>query len=585
MDDKYYLELRNIMETGNVYTCYQPIVSLTDGSIIGYEALTRGMKGSLLERPDEMFATARKYNMVWELELLCRVKAVQSAYNLPSDKKLFLNVDPGVIKDEHFRKGFTRDFLLKHNIDPSSIIFEITEKTAVEDYKAFRLLLENYVEQGYKIAIDDTGSGYSGLKLLAETHPQYIKIDMDLIRNIDKDSFKQELLTSFLSFSKVTNIKLIAEGIETVDEMNMLINIGVPYGQGYYLERPKPQFVEIPDRIKNQITASYGRKFSRYLKNSETEIIGNIVRHDRTVSPDTLCRDVSHILEDNSLQGIVVADEDEVPLGLVMKSKLNERLATQFGVAVYMNRPVNLVMDTNPLTVDCHDSLATVSRAAMARKEQNLYDYIIITEGNRHRGIVTVKNLLEHTTNLELNYARHLSPLTGLPGNILIEEEVKNLINMSVGFTVLYIDLDNFKAYNDTYGFENGDRVIQFTGKLIKDNLERISPDTHFLGHIGGDDFIVFIYSYENIDEICSKIINDFDNRIADYYGEQDRVNGYITALNRHGAIEQFPVMSISIAVITNEDKQLRNFHQISEFAAQVKRRCKVVKKSCYIAM
>ncbi|KPU46077.1 phytochrome-like protein cph2 [Oxobacter pfennigii] len=582
-DEIYYLELKNMLAAKEVHTHFQPIVSLTDGHVIGYEALSRGKIGSILENPDTMFEIAHKYNMTWELELLCRIKAVNNAQTMPSEKKLFLNVDPGVIKDENFKRGFTQDFLLNNNIDPNNIIFEITEKTAIEDYKTFRMLLENYVEQGYKIAIDDTGAGYSGLKLLAETHPQYIKIDMDLIRNIDKDSFKQSLLISFLDFSQVTNMKIIAEGIETLDELNTLINIGIPYGQGFYLHKPCKKFAELPQSLKEHIANANRRKSSKYFNNSETEIVGNIIRYDSSILPDTLCKDVKEKFEDDNLQGIAVVNKNQEPLGLIMKSKFNERLATQYGVAIYMNRPIKLLMDKNALIVDYNDSLSMVSRAAMARKEENIYDYIIITKDNKYCGITTVKRLLEQTTNIELIYARHLNPLTGLPGNILIEKKIKELIDSEGDFSVLYLDLNDFKAYNDIYGFESGDDILKHTAKIIEENLSDVPSRDRFLGHIGGDDFIVCLNSFQRTEEICSNIIKNFDEAITHYYNEKDLAKGFITAINRYGVLENFPLMSVSIAVITNKGGQFMNSHEISELAAQIKKKCKSMKKSCYI--
>lgn len=171
-------ELEMILKKGEIITVYQPIVSLKDGSVIGYEALSRGPKNSSLQKPDKLFSAAQLHSRTWELEQLCRVKAIERAKDLQKDKLLFINVDPHIFKDDKFRKGFTKEFLAQHNMSPESIIFEITEKTSIEDYQSFRAALSNYIGQGYKIAIDDTGSGYSGLKMLTETKPHYVKIDI-----------------------------------------------------------------------------------------------------------------------------------------------------------------------------------------------------------------------------------------------------------------------------------------------------------------------------------------------------------------------------------------------------------------------
>lgn len=252
-DQETYHELEKILITKDIVAVFQPIISLLDGVIFGYEALSRGPRGTLLEKPDALFPAAEQFNKVWELEFLCRSKAFARANALPKDKMLFINVDPKIINDPRFQKGVTLDMLAHYKIDASNIIFEITEKNSIEDYKSFRKVLDNYTSQGYKIAIDDMGSGYSGLKLLAETRPQFIKIDMDLVRNIDKDPLKQALLKAFNEFSVVANMKMIAEGIETIDELHTLINIGIPYGQGYLLQKPATQFLDISSEITEVI--------------------------------------------------------------------------------------------------------------------------------------------------------------------------------------------------------------------------------------------------------------------------------------------------------------------------------------------
>ncbi|MBM7561607.1 EAL domain-containing protein [Fusibacter tunisiensis] len=127
-------------------------------------------------------------------------------------------------------------------ISENKIVFEITERTAINDMVSFKEILDNYRSQGYMVAIDDAGAGYSGLKTIHEVRPHFIKIDMDLIRNIDKDSFKQSLIKALIDVASTTNIKIIAEGIETKDELKTLILLGVHAGQGYYLRKPDKSF-------------------------------------------------------------------------------------------------------------------------------------------------------------------------------------------------------------------------------------------------------------------------------------------------------------------------------------------------------
>ncbi|HEY3423492.1 MAG TPA: GGDEF domain-containing protein [Negativicutes bacterium] len=573
-------ELRNTLENKMIKTVFQPIVALSTGSIIGYEALSRGPQGNL-ESPDALFRAAEKFNKVWELEFLCRDKALEAARKLPADTMLFINVDPKIINDVRFQRGMTREILDKYQMDASNIIFEITEKTAVDDYKNFRKVLDHYTSQGYKIAIDDTGSGYSGLKLMAETRPQFIKIDMDLVRDIDKDALKQALMKAFQEFSVVTNMKIIAEGIETIDELNTLISIGIPYGQGYFLQRPASEFLEIAASVIEVIVARNVQKKQEAFHTPLTIPIGELARQDTAFPANATGSEVIEYFHENpNIMGIPIIKNSK-PIGLLMKNKFLAHLATQYGVSIYMNRPVNLIMDLQPLVVDYQTPLEQVSKFAISREEDSLYDYILVTKDSKYFGITTVKQLLEKTTQLEINRAKHSNPLSGLPGNVLVEEKLKQVIEDDRSFAVLYFDLDNFKAYNDLYGFDNGDKILCLTAQVIQKEFNSLCTSDFFVGHIGGDDFIA-IMSGEDIAPICQAIIDNFDIRVRNFYNEQDQKRGYIIAKNRRGVEEEFPIVSLSIAVVTNKTDSFHNPAELAETAGKVKKKCKLDWKSCY---
>jgi len=580
-DKEIYNELERILVNKEIKAVFQPIVSLTDGEVFGYEALSRGPQGSLLERPDALFLAAENFNKVWELEFLCRSKAFARANGLGANKMLFINVDPNIINDPRFQKGVTLDMLAHYKIDASSIIFEITEKNSIEDYKSFRQVLDNYTSQGYKIAIDDTGSGYSGLKLLAETRPQFIKIDMDLVRNIDKDALKQALMKAFYEFSLVANMKMIAEGIETIDELNTLIGIGIPYGQGYLLQRPAPEFLDISPKVKEVILNKNSRKKQEAFHTPLTIPIGEISRRDQGFSAMTTGSQVLTYFHDNpNIMGVTIL-QGSSPVGILMKNKFLIHLATKYGISVYMNRPIGLLMDQNFLAVDYSTPLEQVSKSAVARGEDSLYDYIVITKHDDYYGITTVKQLLEKTTHLEINRAKHSNPLSGLPGNILIEEKLKLVIESEEPYAILYFDLDNFKAYNDVYGFDNGDKILCMTAQIIQSQLMESNIMDVFIGHIGGDDFIAVMKEVDVI-SICKRIIECFDTRIKGFYTEEDKKREYIFAKNRHGIEEKFPIVSISIAVLTNTGRKFKNPGDLAEAASIVKKKCKLVWQSCY---
>jgi len=189
----------------------------------------------------------------------------------------------------------------------------------------------------------------------------------------------------------------------------------------------------------------------------------------------------------------------------------------------------------------------------------------------------TIKNL---TRLLKTN--RRISPLTGLPGNVQIQAELKKNLSKNKDFSVLYLDLDNFKAYNDVYGFLKGDSIIQFTANLIIDAI-RESSMQGFVGHVGGDDYIAIVQDIDNVEELCQQIVARFDKQVKKFFNEEDIERGYIEIANRRGIIEQFPLTSISIAVVVAEKDRFANVLEIGDVAAQVKHKVKNIIGSSYI--
>lgn len=386
-------EYFNILKNREITTFFQPIISLKNSEVLGYEALSRGPVNSYFHRPDQLFNYAKRINKVWELDLLCRLRAIEKAKKIIGDKLLFINIDPDIIKDPEFKRGFTREFLESHSIDSDNVIFEITEHTAVTDYILFNQILENYRQQGYRIALDDAGDGYSGLRLMTEIRPNFIKIDMALIRNVDKDMLKKELLKSFQRFSQITNIQLIAEGIETHDELKTLIEIGIPYGQGYYLQRPSESFIPLSMLLAEEIQ-NLNQQNSRIQHNPDTLTIGLLKRCDLTLQYYDTCQEANNIFSETyNLQGIVVL-KDNQPVGLIMRHKFYYQMQKEFEQDSFLSRPLRWVMDPIPLILDHSINIKDASNIAMCREESKVYDYIIVTEGGKYAGAVPIAYLL-----------------------------------------------------------------------------------------------------------------------------------------------------------------------------------------------
>ena len=310
--------------------------------------------------------------------------------------------------------------------------------------------------------------------------------------------------------------------------------------------------------------------------------IGSIIEQNVCVAPEALTQNMLVYFKNTDLEGLVVLKEQQ-PVGLLMRNQLYYQLGTTYGISLYLGRPVGLLMDDKPLIVDYETSLEIVSQWAMHRSKQHLYDLIIVTSSGYYSGVVSIMNLLNTLTTMRIQLAANANPLTHLPGNLIIEERLKNNVAAGLPFAVLYIDLDNFKAFNDLYGFEHGDKVLVFTANLLRDCVQTHSVGGNdFLGHIGGDDFII-ITCPDKMEVLCKNIVKKFDHNIRDYYQNEDIKKGYITIRDRKGRLDLFPIMSLSIGIAHNLHQQFNNYLEVGEVAADLKKKAKEIPGSVWV--
>jgi len=577
-------ELLGIIGEQKITPLFQPIVDLRTGEVMGYEALARGPANSPLHMPSALFPLAARHNLMLPLEQVCREMAISTMKGLGENQQLFLNITPGVVNDPAFQNGTTKQIALHHGVNSEQITLEITERTAISDYANFSRVLLHYRRQGYRIAIDDAGAGYSSLQAIAELYPDYIKLDMAIVRDIHTNPFKKAILEALVNLAAATNSKVIAEGIETHDELVAIMKSGVGYGQGYFLGRPAHPPAGI-SREALETIRDY-RKLEAVRKKRDESlflgmVIGDIVEHVPVVGPETRVDHVEELFASSTVRGVAVV-EGRRPVGLLMKNRLYFHLGTNYGVSLYQKRPVELVMDNTPLIVNADLPLEAVSKIAMSRNDAVLYDLIMVVENDQYVGVVSIMNLLSHITQLQVQCAHNANPLTGLPGNLVIEDRLRKLLTKDEEFAVLYIDLNNFKAYNDKYGFERGDKVLLLTAEILSRSIARESNGSDFLGHIGGDDYLI-ITTPDRAESIGNAIIANFDGEISGMYCEKDRERGFIQVKNRKGHQEKYPIMSIAVAGVSNRNRRIDNFWEIPEIAADMKKAAKQKGRSAVV--
>jgi len=236
-----------------ISTYFQPLVSLKDGSVFAYEALSRGPKDTPMENPMMLFSIAEKANLSFELDRLCRRKAIQNAKGLDPSQKVFVNTYPATMQDPQFKGEALYSLLRDARLKGSNIVFEITEQFAIENYEIFKEQQQYYTERGFELAVDDIGTGYGSLEAIANLKTNYVKIDLSIIRDIHKTPIKQELLKAITGIGRKAGAKIIAEGIETEDELRLLQELDIDFGQGFLFAKPAPHLLPIETRFKVKV--------------------------------------------------------------------------------------------------------------------------------------------------------------------------------------------------------------------------------------------------------------------------------------------------------------------------------------------
>ncbi len=559
--------LHDIMGQRLLTPLFQPIVTFPDGAIYGYEALIRGPSDSVLHTPGNLFDTALRSGQLSRLDLLCRQITLRSYKEQRLAGKLFLNINPATLLQPDFKPGLTLQHMAELGIGPEQVVMEITEHTPVHDYTVLHNAALHYKAMGLEAAIDDLGAGYAGLRLWSELRPDYVKIDMHFVQGIHEDKVKRKFIQSIHEIAQTLNCKVIAEGIETKEEYLAVRELGILMGQGYYFSRPHA----IAPRMLPQgvMTAGRMRNAHFYLRSSQRfSTTAALVLVRAPIRPDLPFQEVGELFcGAPQLSSIPVVREDNVPVGLVRRNQFMNVYASRYGRELHGKKPIARFMDKKPLIVDQNLPLEKLSKLVTSESGMQMNDEFIITARGQYVGVGTLIDLLRKITDLQVRNARYANPLTLLPGSVPINECLDGLLQKRWGFVLCHCDLDNFKPFNDVYGYTRGDEVI----KLLADILVEHAHDKHdFVGHIGGDDFIAAFLS-QDWQQRCRSILQRFEREIPRFYDAEHRAAGGMWAKDRRGHELFHPLMSLSIAAVEAPAGRFSSHHEISARVSEIK--------------
>ncbi|MGA5588908.1 bifunctional diguanylate cyclase/phosphodiesterase [Pseudomonas siliginis] len=569
--------LSSILTQSGLHSLFQPIICLSERRILGYEALTRGPSNSPLHSPIALFAVARQAGRLSELEIACRQSACRRFNEQQLPGKLFLNVSPESLLEAAHQPGRTLQLLQDLGIAPSQVVIELTEQTPIDDFQLLQTALHHYRAMGFSIALDDLGAGYSSLRLWSELRPDYVKIDRHFIDGIHQDALKREFVGSILQIAKASRAQVIAEGIELPEELAVLTEMGVDLVQGYLLGRPQ----EHPSRDARAMMPKHDS--SAVALNDEGSDLSALLNDQPAVQRDTPTATVLEAFRRQAnLNSLAVLDEQGQPCGIVHRHSLSDALLKPFATDLFARKPISRLMNDDFLAVEISQSLQQVSRLITSRARQRIEEDFIITLNGGYLGLGRVIDVLKLITELKIQQARYANPLTLLPGNVPIQQCLTRLLQQARESIICYVDIDSFKPFNDIYGYGRGDEVLLCLAQCLN---ERIDPTRDFVGHIGGDDFLL-VLGPEDWRKRLNQLLDDFQSQCRRFYRPEHLEAGCFIAPNRQGVRQEFALLSLSIGVVhlRPEACAALDASQLAEMASQAKHHAKgVVGFSVYL--
>jgi diguanylate cyclase (GGDEF)-like protein/PAS domain S-box-containing protein len=523
---KWILEMNsrwlNIVE--KIDFAFQPIADINSGKTIAYESLLREYKEAGFESIDEFFNSAFEEKILFKLDILLREKALKKFKKLfkkDNETQLYYNIDNRILEMDDYEPGLTSNILNKLELPESCLTFEVSEKHQFDSFKIAKNILTVYKEQGFSVALDDFGVGHSGLKMLYYISPDCIKIDRFFITDILNDKRKKIYVANIVNIAHYSGIKVLAEGVETEDELNVCKEIGCNYVQGYYLQRPTQDIDELKQTY--EIVAKNNKVNFKSINNFNLDNI----YYTSTAYNELIDKYIIASSSDES--GIITsASEAFCKISKYQKHEL-------------IGRPHNILRDPLADKTLYKELWKTISSGKVwtgeisnRAKDGSIY-WVNATispnydEGGNLIGYTSIRQDITDKKELEkFVITDHLTKAYNRKHfDTILHEKIEEIKSSKEYITLAILDIDSFKLYNDTYGHKKGDKVIQKVAKSIMDVLDK----NEYLFRIGGEEFVV-IMTGQNKKQTTKKLEEMVKNieKMHIEHKENKGVSKYVTA-------------------------------------------------------
>lgn len=567
--------LARLLRAAALSPVYQPIASLTTGAIFAHEALIRGPLDSPMHSPVALLKAAAQERLDFEFESVSALAAIYQAGESRDPGRLFVNVSARVLVQllRSCGRGALLDLVHALGVVPRMLVLEITEHERVADMDRLARVVEDIRTAGVSLALDDFGDGRSSLRLWSQIKPEFVKIDKYFTKDLSRHADKLKTIEALQQIATTFQTALIAEGIETLEDLRVLRDLGIPYGQGYVLGRPAPDPVL---QIAHDATALLeDRRVSVFPELARTPQRGHLrplsVLHAPCAGVSTTNDELAVIfLREESLHAIAVVDAHR-PVAIINRSHFLNDYSKLYFREIWGKKSCLMHANGQPRLIERDHNVDELIGILTSEDQRYLADGFIVTENGRYAGLATADQLVRSVTETRIEAARHANPLTFLPGNVPISQHIVRLLASGGEFVACYADLNHFKPFNDQYGYWRGDEMIRLLAGIV---LSHCDTQRDFVGHVGGDDFIVLFQSTDWRLR-CETMIAELAARALHMFDEGARRRGGIEAEDRHGVTRFFPCTTLSIGAVVIATGDFLRAEEVATRAALAKHHAK----------
>ncbi|MEA3121135.1 MAG: hypothetical protein QOH33_676, partial [Paraburkholderia sp.] len=569
---------------------FQPIVDFDGGAILGYEGLIRGPIRTPLESPGALFEHAAREGVTIELELEAAAICAANFAAAGCEGKLFLNFSAEAIASLGRTREHAADWLGRHGMPIERIVLELTEQCAIDNVAGFEPIVAALRETGAQFALDDYGTANASMNLWVRLQPDVVKIDRFFIEDIANDPLKFEAVRAMQHFAGASGARLVAEGIENEADLIVVRDMGIAFGQGYFFGRPQaPAQRTVSVAAREALGAGHIAVFPGATRSQMPGSPSGVVAAAKMiVQAPALPRsatnnDVLDLFNRLPTLHALAVVENDLPIALINRRSFMDRYALPYYRELFGKRPCMLFANASPVVIEKSMTVEQMAKLLASDDQRYLADGFVITDQGKYLGLGTGENLVRAVTEVRIEAARYANPLTFLPGNIPISSHITRLVEHHAEFHACYVDLNNFKPFNDRYGYWQGDEVLKYAAAVL---AEACDPTRDFLGHVGGDDFLILFQSEDWRRRVVTAIAA-FNAGALRFYADEDRAAGGIHAEDRRGNATFFSFVTMAIGCVrvkpVSPGSARYGSEEIASVAALAKHRAKQEASGCFL--